>query len=464
MTMKQSPTSSPAPAKTRDAAITPRALPAFARGATMYQIFLRQFTPQGTLLAAAEMIPHLADTGIGIVYLCPMFEADDDMDQEHWSQRQRLSGLGNPKNPYRMNDYFRIDPEYGTDEDLAAFVREAHRRGIRVMLDLVYLHCGPRAGLLSLDPAYVQRDGNGDPVMGPWNFPLLDFKSANLREYLYGNMLYFVEKFDIDGYRCDVGGSIPLDFWEEGRHRIDAVKSDFLMLNEDWGSMEQERTAFELVYGFRAADIVRTMKGEMTPGALRAEWEKSDPALRIVNHTDNHDIANDEFDWRHEKILPARLNDLALVFIFGLYGMPLLYNGQEIADSNRHSLWANHQYGNHLGIDWRMARTPRGQARLALVKKLTRLRKELDLLENGSCRYLATDHDEAVFAYLRGDGNRKMLGIFNFRGDVLTVRVKKLAVGKCKFILKNGVSVSRDGIKMRPYSYAWIMLGQETAS
>lgn len=444
--------------KTANAKITPRALPTYARGATMYQIFLRQFTPQGTLKTATEMIPHLIDIGVKIVYLCPMFEADDDMDQTFWSKRQCLSGLGNPKNPYRINDYFKIDQEYGTDEDLAVFVNEAHKCGIRVMLDLVYLHCGPHAKLLSMGPEYIQRDEKGNIIMGGWHFPLLNFKSPKLREYLYDNMLYFVKKFDVDGYRCDVGGGVPLDFWEEGRRRIDRIKPDFLMLIEDTGNMEQEREAFELAYGFRSSGIIKMMKEEMTPGEVRADWEKHDQAVRIVNHTDNHDISSDAYEKRNERILPAELMDLSIAFIFGLPGMPLLYNGQEIADSNRHSIWANHQYGNHLGIDWRMARTLRGETRMALVKKLIALRKELDILEDGNCKYLTTDHDEAIFAHLRETATQKMLCIYNFRNKELEIHVKDLTINKHEYVLQNGVSISSDTVQMQPYSYAWIML------
>ncbi|MBO5307546.1 MAG: alpha-glucosidase C-terminal domain-containing protein [Lentisphaeria bacterium] len=435
-----------------------RALPQFARGATMYQIFLRQFTSRGTLQAAQEMIPYLAGLGIKIVYLCPIVEADDDPDQTHWSERQRLSGLGNPKNPYRISDYFKIDPEYGTDEDLASFVNEAHQYDIRVMLDLVYFHCGPHAKLISMEPEYVVRDENGEPVTGEWHFPLLNFKSEKLREYLYCNMLYFVEKFDIDGYRCDVGGSIPLDFWEEGRRRIDRIKSEFLMLNEHKGSREQQHLAFDLGYGFRTWGLLKVMAGEWTAGEYRSKCEGNDPDLRSINHSDNHDWACDAFEKRNERILPPGLMDLSLAFIFSFDGMPLLYNGQEIADDNRHSLWANYEYGNHLGIDWRKALTLRGQERMALVKKLVRLRKELDILEDGKCRYPATDHDEAVFACLRETDKQKMLCIFNFRAEKLQVHVDGLSFGKTEYILQNGVNVNGDAISMEPYSYAWVFL------
>ena len=77
----------------------------------IYQLFLRVFTPEGTLKAASEMLEHIKELGADIVYLCPVCEADDDMNEAFWSDRQKKSGLNNPKNPYRIKDYFKIDKQ-----------------------------------------------------------------------------------------------------------------------------------------------------------------------------------------------------------------------------------------------------------------------------------------------------------------------------------------------------------------
>ena len=185
-----------------------------------YQIFPRAFTSEGTLEAAEKMLPEVKEIGVTHVYLCPIFEMDDDMDKSHWSDRHAKSGFDNPKNPYRMSDYYKIDPEYGTDDDLLSFVRSAHKLGLKVLLDLVYLHCGPKAVFIKEHPDFILRDEAGNPVDLDWHFPGINFESRELREYLWRNMEYFVEKFDIDGYRCDVGDRVPLDFWIEGRKRI----------------------------------------------------------------------------------------------------------------------------------------------------------------------------------------------------------------------------------------------------
>ena len=104
----------------------------YVKSAVIYQLFLRPFTPEGTLEAATRMLPHVASLGVDIVYLCPQMTADDDPRTEFWSDRQNASKMDNPYSPYRIKDYFATDPEYGTDDDLRRFVTVAHSLGLFV--------------------------------------------------------------------------------------------------------------------------------------------------------------------------------------------------------------------------------------------------------------------------------------------------------------------------------------------
>jgi glycosidase len=180
--------------------VTARPAPEWMTRGVMYQIWLRSFTTEGTLKAATQRLHLVADLGATIVYLCPVQLADDDLRPEFWSTRQKASGTRNPRNPYRIKDYDAIDPEYGTEADLRAFVAEAHRIGLRVLMDMVYFHCGPTSPLLDR-PGFVKRTPDGKPFTGSWNFPVLDFGSAGLREHLWANMERWVKEFDVDGFR-----------------------------------------------------------------------------------------------------------------------------------------------------------------------------------------------------------------------------------------------------------------------
>ena len=110
--------------------------PDWFKKSAVYQINPRTFCQEGTIQAVTKQLPVLAELGFKIMYLCPIFQEDDSEDRQNWSTRQKASQTGNPKNPYRMNDYFQVDSEYGTMDDLREFVQKSHGLGMRVILDL----------------------------------------------------------------------------------------------------------------------------------------------------------------------------------------------------------------------------------------------------------------------------------------------------------------------------------------
>ena len=171
----------------------------FLKRKTIYQLSLRTITPEGTLQAAIKMLPHIASLGFDIVYLTACFAADGDLDVGTWSERQIKSGCGNPKNPYKIADYFHVDEEYGTDKDLKAFVDAAHDIGLEVIFDLVYLHCGKNAAFIKEHTDFVERNADGTTLVGErWPFARLNYDNNELREYLYSNMVYFIREYNVD--------------------------------------------------------------------------------------------------------------------------------------------------------------------------------------------------------------------------------------------------------------------------
>ena len=112
------------PPETDVSKLNTRPSPKWLTQGVMYQIAPRSFTDEGTLKAATEKLPHIADLGATVVYLLPIFLQDDDTRRETWSPRQKQSGANSPYNPYRIKDYNRIDPEYGTETDLHNFVKK----------------------------------------------------------------------------------------------------------------------------------------------------------------------------------------------------------------------------------------------------------------------------------------------------------------------------------------------------
>ena len=382
----------------------------------IYEILLRSFTEEGTIKAATLRLKHIADLGVDIVYLAPFCEMDDCEDRSAWSARQIASGMNNPKNPYRISDYFKIDSEYGTDSDLKAFMDEAHSLGMKVLFDLVYMHCGPTKFVLE-HPAFLKRDDNGNIICSKYNFPLLDYGNPELCEYMWSNMIYWVEKFDVDGYRCDVGDKVPLFFWKEGKKRIEEIKSPVYMINEgeDPYYMQEVFDVSFHNHRFSWNDVIDKALRSGKTGihhSIRMIYEalkarNPDGAL-LLRAYENHDFVVDSLGDRLDAKYPDVIEAL-LVLNFTIDGVPMLYSGNEFADSRRHTMWR--WSGDEYCIDWGVLDSELGQKRLELVKKLCALRHSLQALSYGVTE-IQKEADTLVFT--RRYGNEIVRATFRF--------------------------------------------------
>ena len=437
----------------------------FVRSAVMYQLFLRPFTPEGTLKAAIRMLPHIASLGVDIVYLCPQMVADDDPRTEFWSDRQNASKMDNPYSPYRLKDYYHTDPEYGTDDDLRRFVTTAHSLGLLVMLDLVYYHCGPTAVFIEDHPDFVKRNEDGTIKNGRWHFPELNFDCPELREYLWKNMEYWVRDFDVDGFRTDVEQSVPEDFWEEGRRRIEAIKEDVIMLAESENPLATVN-AYDISYGFTWANAIRNVFIKKMPAShLIERWtamrDKMPQGTLFLRNLENHDISMDLGDARWNMIGSPELVQSAMLLNFTIDGIPFIYNGEEIADNSHHCIFANRYHGKNLVIDWSLALSEVGENRLEFTKSLTTLRHGNIALQEGETIWLDNDRPEAVVSFLRTAEEQTVLTVVNTTDEPLTVAVKTECgnIDLWDELLASGVAWRRlpDGtarFDLLPYGYA----------
>lgn len=403
---------------------TTHPLPDYLKTSVVYQIFLRSFTPEGTLSAAEKMLPHIRSIGADIVYLCPPFTHDTDPNRQGWSNRQCASGIGNPSNPYRMMDYYNVDPEYGTNEDLRHFVDQAHETGLKVILDLVYFHCGPNAVFLKEHPDFIVRDADGKALIGDWKFPRLNYENPALCEYLWQNMEYCLREFDCDGFRCDVADMVPLWFWEEGRRRLDGLKPDVIMLNEG-AAPETLRFAFDFCYDFDLRRKLFAILDGQSPASTFVEYRKQFEAQRLGEKVsilcfDNHDIASDAYDNRSEKRYGQAACDALLFLIYTMRGVPFLYGGQEVCDSHRHCLWGNRFYGGNFVIDWQNALTEKGQSRMHYLRQLAKLHKETPAIRDGAMTWVDNTAPDALVTYTRTCRQQKLLFAVNLTGEPVT--------------------------------------------
>ncbi len=385
-----------------------RQSPDWLKHGVIYQVWLRSFTPEGTLKAATERLPKVAEFGTSIIYLSPIMLQDDDMRTEFWSPRQQRCGSNNPRNPYRIKDYNKVDPEFGTDEDLRAFVKTAHKLGMHVLQDVVYFHSGPTSVLLE-HPEYFKKDKDGKVSTGQWHFPVHDFSNRQLREYFYANMKHWIKNFDMDGFRCDVADMIPLDFWEEARTILEPMKADLVILAEGQRAADQVR-AFDVDYGFSWYGTTLSVFHKGQPAsAFRKVWEKQAAerprGSRFMRYTENHDLVN---DMQHSEVIcSAHGSDAMSVINFTLDGVPMLYNGQEIADVSRQSLYTN------WNICWDAACLPQPKATFEFYTKLCRMRQGEKALSDGEVVWLDNDQPDSVVSFMRKSGNESIISVVN---------------------------------------------------
>jgi glycosidase len=309
----------------RETPPTEKVHPAWAKNAVMYELNTRQFTPEGTLAAAAGQLPRLKELGVDVVWLMPVHPI---------GVAERKGTLGSY---YAISDYKAINPEFGTMDDFKAFVARAHELGLKVIMDWVANHTSPDA-LWSGNRDWYRRDSLGNfLVMFDWtDIAPLDYTKPDMREAMTDAMLFWVRETGIDGYRCDVAHEVPVDFWEDAVAQLQNVRPDIFMLAEA-EKPELNRRAFDAYYGWELHHIMNGIaRGERRADTLWTFYKTLQSRFPegsvSLNFTSNHD----ENSWNGTEF--ERMGDAAPAMAALSYlvpGMPLIYNGQEVGFDRR---------------------------------------------------------------------------------------------------------------------------------
>ena len=444
--------------------------PAYLKSAVIYQIVLRNFTRDGNFKAATEMLDHVRSIGIDIVYLTPFVEADRDMDRNGWSPRQKRFSCGSPNNPYRISNYDKVDPEYGRDEDFKAFNDKAHALGMKVFMDLVYMHCGPNNVLKDMFPDAFQRNPDGSVRTTEFNFPYINFDSRPVRRYLVDSMLRWVS-LGCDGFRCDMADYVPLDFWEEAVAACRAVKPDIVMINEG-SNPESLRQAFDACYAIQWSFLVRDelVKSPFNRverfdavgkdlhwrmDYIRNYESKIPDGGLTMCFLDNHDTAQDDCESRFDISLPVEAGNAGFVLTFLRRGVPLVFNGNEIADNSMNAFVISVDNPLRAGktVDWARALQPAGRKRLAHLRKLARLRHEVPVFADGSQEWVTGGEALGAVAFVRRLGETAVFVAANLRNSPVEFPVGGLrpASGSKPLVAESAV-LGADGIcRLGPY-------------
>ena len=445
-----------------EASAAMRPTPEYLKSAIVYQMVLRNFTRDGNFRSATAMLDHVRSVGVDVVYLTPFVEMDCDMDERGWSPRQIKSGYHTPKNPYRISNYDKIDPEYGHDADFKAFNDRAHALGMKVYMDLVYLHCGPNNVLKDMFADAFQRNPDGSVRTTQWRFPYVNFGSKAVRRYLIESMLHWM-RLGCDGFRCDVGDQVPIDFWVEAVTECQKVKPDLVMINEGIKPEWLEK-AFDACYDWHWGRL----RGHLAPAStaehmtlpaimekVRGYEAKLPTGAMCLCFMDNHDTAADAWENRFDRVLPVEAGNAAFALTLLRRGLPLVFNGNEIADNALNTFFAPVEdvARARKTVDWARALQPAGQKRLALIRALARLRHEMPVFADGSQEWVEDGEAKGTVAFVRRLGADAVFVAANLTSEKVEFAAGRWVAAGSPLISESGKLTPEGRCIFGPYGY-----------
>lgn len=380
--------------------------PAWAEDAVIYQINTRQFTPEGTFAAATEQLPRLRDLGVEILWLMPIHPI---------GEKNRKGTLGSP---YSIKDYFKVNPEFGSEADFRQFVKHAHALGFKVILDWVANHTAWDSVMMQEHPEWYARDVHGEMHSTPWfdwdDIVELDYRQPELRQYMTRAMRYWVESFDVDGYRADAAGFVPLDFWENATRELREIKPVFMLA--EWENRDMHAFAFDASYAWAWwNDMHAIAHGKKNVGALYGHyaWDTKyypEDAYRMLYVT-NHD--KNSWDGTDKEIFGDAL-EAVTVLTFVSKGIPLIYNGQEAGNDKRLEFFEKDP------IVWRE------HPNRDFLKSLVQLKKSNRALWNGSAGgemlQVKNSNPNQVLSFIRRKEGNEVLVVMNLSAKEQKVR------------------------------------------
>ena len=382
------------------------------RNQVIYSIFVRNHTTEGTVEGVRRDLPRIRGLGVDVIWLLPIHPI---------GEKARKGVLGSP---YAIRDYRAVNPEYGTLDDFRRMVDEAHRLGMRCVIDVVYNHTSPDSVLAAEHPEwfYHKEDGSFGNRVGDWSDIIdLDYTDRGLWAYQIETLKYWASM--VDGFRCDVAPLVPLGFWREARAAVESVRPGCLWLAETvdpdfisalraegFGCLSDCQTyeAFDICYDYDIYPVFRDYLDGAVPLARYAEAVNRQEVTYPANYSklrflENHDQARAAFLVPDG---PSLLNWTA--FSFFQKGTGFIYAGQEAGCAHLPNLFYKDP------VDWT------GPDRSEQFRRLCALKKH-PLMADSAYTVQALPGD--VLYAVHRKGGRRLAGVFSVRGGKALVRV-----------------------------------------
>ncbi len=368
----------------------------WVRDGVIYEVYPRAFSAEGNFNGITAQLDRLKNLGVTILWLMPIHPI---------GQEKKKGTIGSP---YAVRDYYGINPDYGTTDDLKRLIGEAHRRRMKVVIDIVANHTSWDSVMMKW-PEFYRHDASGKITFPHDWFDVaqLNYDNAKLRDYMIDMLKYWIREFDLDGFRCDVAGDVPTDFWEKARAELDKIKPDIFMLAEAHQA-DLEVKAFEVDYSWPLhSALTDVLQGRGRASDLRVAWEdevKEWPLGALhMRFSDNHD----------ERRAIARFGEPAALaasaFVFTLDGVPLVYNGMEVGDTTESGAPALFE---KLPVFWPIAERRPEFPRF--YQKMISLRQASNALRRGSLEWFHNSDETRVVSYVRRSVDEEVLVAINF--------------------------------------------------
>jgi len=429
--------------------------------AVIYEANIRQYSNEGNFDAFTKDLPELKKMGVKIIWLMPIYpisevnrKAKGDLFVHDIKDLEEIKKyLGSY---YAVADYKGVNPEFGTLQDLKELVQKAHHLDMYIILDWVPNHSGWDNVWIKQHPEYYVKNAEGKIT-----FPLndkgesigwddvadLDYNNPEMRKAMIESMQYWLKEADVDGFRCDVAGMVPMDFWKQAIPQLRATKPIFMLAEDAGVEIVRGDDMFDMIYGWESHHLMKAIaKGEKNVH----DWDKKMDS--IAHHYENNDIImnftqnHDENSWngtQGESFGDA--GEVMTVISYLMPGMPLIYSGMEYDMNHRLKFFEKDSIPKTKGKYF------------PLYEKLGALKNKNIALNGGknpaSYVKVITDKPEQVLAFMREKEGKKIVFLANISNKPVETNVEYDGSFK-DYFTGNSMTLAKGAkINLNPWQY-----------
>lgn len=413
---------------------TPYAQVPAPKDVTMYQVNFRAFSIQGNFAGVQARLDSIRALGINVLYLMPVYP---------------VGILKSVNSPYCVKDYMGVNSEFGSLADLRSLVSEAHKRNMAVLFDWVADHSS-WDNAWTVNKSWYKQDGAGNIISPPgtgWNdVAALNFANADMRKAMIKAMKYWIYQANIDGYRCDAADFVPFDFWQQAIDSLRAITTHKLLLFAEGTRNDHFTAGFQLEYGmgfyYNMVNNIYGKQGSVLSidSVNTVEYTNANADDRVVRYISNHDVDNS--DGTPLDLLGGKSGSLAAFVVAAtMKGVPMIYNGQEVACPVKLNF-----FNNSTPIDWAI-----NPDITATYKKILSVRNNSDAIKQGD---LTSYSSADVCVFIKSYNGVKVLVMVNLRNAAMSYSTPPALAGTSWKDVFDGSSFTMPAqLSLQPYEY-----------